>query len=160
MGQLGTEDLLHCSAMKIVVLYESRTGNTKRTAEYVAGAAAAAGADVKIASVASPPLNDLTSADLIFVGTWTDGIIIGGHMPGGRKNLYALPDLWDIPVAGFLTHAIHPGKVTRAFAKLLAYKGANVLVVRTFNRRNVPDGIAEFVADAIAAAGIDVGASN
>ena len=144
--------------MKIVVLYESRTGNTKRAAEYVAGAAAAAGADVKIATVANPPMDDLTNADLIFVGSWCDGIIIGGHMPGGRKNLYNLPDLWEIPVAGFLTHAIHPGKVTRAFAKLLAYKGADVKLVRTFKRSDVPEGIAEFVADAIAAAGLEVNA--
>ena len=144
--------------MKIVVLYESRTGNTKRAAEYVAGAAAAAGAQVKLASVGEPPMNDLTDADLVFIGTWTDGIIIGGHMPGGRKNLYNLPDLWDIPVAGFLTHAIHPGKVTKAFAKLLAYKGADVKLVRTFKAKNIPDGIAEFVAGAIAAAGINVSA--
>ena len=144
--------------MKIVVLYESRTGNTKRAAEYVAGAAAAAGAQVKLASVGEPPMNDLTDADLVFIGTWTDGIIIGGHMPGGRKNLYNLPDLWDITVAGFLTHAIHPGKVTKAFAKLLAYKGADVKLVRTFKAKNIPDGIAEFVADAIAAAGINVSA--
>ena len=144
--------------MKIVVLYESRTGNTKRAAEYVAGAAAAAGAQVKLASVGEPQMNDLTDADLVFIGTWTDGIIIGGHMPGGRKNLYNLPDLWDIPVAGFLTHAIHPGKVTKAFAKLLAYKGADVKLVRTFKAKNIPDGIAEFVADAIAAAGINVSA--
>lgn len=142
--------------MKIVVLFESRTGNTKRAAEFVAGAAASAGAEVLLAPVAEAPLDALTQADLVFIGTWTDGVIVTGHMPGGRKNLYNLPDMWDIPVAGFLTHAIHPGKVTKAFAKLLRFKGANVVLVRTFNRKRLPDGIAEFVADAMAAAAVEL----
>ncbi len=142
--------------MKIVVLFESRTGNTKIAAEYVAGAAVAAGAEVTLAPVAEAPLDALANADLVFVGTWTDGAIVAGHMPGGRKGLYNLPDLWDIPVAGFLTHAIHPGRVTKAFANLLRYKGAAVVLVRTFNRKKLPDGIAEFVADAMAAAAVEL----
>ncbi len=140
--------------MRAVVLYESRTGNTRRAAEYVAGAAQAAGADVIIRPVSDPPLDDLASADVVFIGTWVDGAIIAGHRPGGQRNLNTLPELWDIPVAGFMTYAVYPGKVTRALARYLTNKGANVVLARAFHRKRLPDGIAEFVADALAAADV------
>lgn len=140
--------------MKAVVLYESRTGNTRRAAEYVAGAVQAAGGEVTLRPVDDAPLDDIAAADIVFIGTWVDGAIIAGHRPGGQRNLNRLPDLWDIPVAGFMTHAIYPGRVTRALARYLERKGANVVLARTFHRKRLPDGIAEFVADALAAADV------
>ena len=140
--------------MKAVVLYESRTGNTKRAAEYVAGAVQAAGGEVTIRPVYDPPMDEIAAADIVFIGTWVDGAIIAGHRPGGQRNLNTLPGLWDIPVAGFMTYAVYPGRVTRALARYLDRKGANVVLARAFHRKKLPDGIAEFVADALAAADV------
>lgn len=145
--------------MKAVVLYESRTGNTRRAAEYVAGAVRAAGGEVTLRPVDDPPLDDMAAADIVFVGTWVDGAIVAGHRPGGRRKLNRLPDLWDIPVAGFMTYAIYPGRVTRALARTLRRKGADVVLARAFHRKRLPDGIAEFVADALAAAEVPLPSS-
>lgn len=140
--------------MKAVVLYESRTGNTMRAAELVAGALQAIGARVVLERVVDAPLDDVADADIVFIGTWVDGGIVAGHRPGGQRNLNKLPGLWDIPVAGFMTYAIYPGRVTRSFARYLDRKGAKVVLARTFHRRRLPSGIAEFVADALAAADV------
>jgi len=140
--------------MKAVVLYESRTGNTMRAAELVAGALQAIGADVVLERVVDAPLDAIAKADIMFIGTWVDGGIIAGHRPGGQRNLNKLPGLWDIPVAGFMTYAIYPGRVTKAFARYLDRKGAKVVLARTFHRKRLPAGIAEFVADALAAADV------
>ena len=141
-------------SMKAVVLYESRSGNTMRAAELVAGALQAAGADVVLRPVLDAPLDETANADILFIGTWVDGAIIAGHRPGGQRNLRLLPDLWDIPVAAFMTYAIYPGRVTSAFARFLEHKGARVVLARAFHRKRLPAGIAEFVADAIVAADV------
>lgn len=142
--------------MKAVVLYESRTGNTRRAAEYVAGAVQAAGGEVTIRPVDDPPMDDIANADIVFIGTWVDGAIIAGHRPGGQRNMNTLPGLWDIPVAGFMTYAVYPGKVTGSLARYLEKKGASVVLARAFHRKRLPDGIAEFVADALAAAEVNL----
>ena len=118
------------------------------------GAVQAAGGDVVIRPVDDPPMDEIAAADIVFIGTWVDGAIIAGHRPGGQRNLNTLPDLWDIPVAGFMTYAVYPGRVTRALARYLDRKGANVVLARAFHRKKLPDGIAEFVADALAAADV------
>ncbi len=141
--------------MKVVVLFESRTGNTEKAAEYIAAALEKVGAEVVLAPAAWPPLDDLAEADLLFVGTWVDGAIIAGHRPGGLPVLRRLPMLWDIPVGAFMTYAIHPGRADRRFARFLERdKGAEVVATAMFNRSRLPVGIPEFVAETIANSGL------
>ena len=65
--------------MKAVVLYESRTGNTMRAAELVAGALQAIGADVVLERVVDAPLDNIAAADIVFIGTWVDGGTVAGR---------------------------------------------------------------------------------
>ncbi len=141
--------------MKVVVLFESRTGNTEKAAEYIAAALERVGAQVILAPAAWPPLDDLAEADLVFIGTWVDGAIVAGHRPGGMSVLRRLPMLWDIPVGAFMTYAIHAGRADRRFARFLERdKGADVVATAMFNRSRLPLGIPEFVADTIANSGL------
>ena len=79
--------------MKVLVLFESNTGNTRTVAESIGGAARAAGAEVNVRSVRHIDLHELSTADVVFLGTWVDGLILFGHRPGGVGASQAYP-LW------------------------------------------------------------------
>jgi hypothetical protein len=144
--------------MRVVVVYESRTGNTKRAAGEVALAAQAAGAEAVIYPVDAVDYKRLAEADLVFVGSWTDGIFVAGQRHGGAGKIEKLPVLDRKPVAAFLTYALHSGKAIRKLAGHLEYKGADVVATATFRRDRIPQGVEEFVAEAMKAAGRPVAA--
>ena len=125
------------------------------TAEPEAEAVAAAeelGHEVGVWESRKVNLDFLTEADMVFVGTWTDGIIIGGHRPGDAGRLLDLPGIWGKPTAGFLTYAIHAGKVVDGLADVVKLRGGDWLGGNVFKRNKLPDGIAGFVVAAIDAA--------
>jgi flavodoxin len=131
--------------MRVVVLYESRTGNTRRAAELLGGAAEARGHTVAVHPVRSFDFKELALADAVLVGTWCDGLILFGHRPGSAGQIDRhLPVLTGKPVGVFLTYAINPGKGLRKLARLLESKGAAVVAGRTYRRDRLGD------ADAIA----------
>jgi hypothetical protein len=143
--------------VNVVVLFESMTGNTRRAAELIGGAVKAVGADVSVRPVRAIDFHELARADLVFVGTWVDGLIVAGHRPGGRTALAKLPVLDHKQVAVFMTYAIHAGGALGKFARLLEdEKGADVVAERLFKRSTLKggglaDGMADFVADALSA---------
>jgi flavorubredoxin len=139
--------------MKVVVVYESRTGNTRRAAGEIALAARAAGADAVTYPADAVDYKRLAEADLVFVGSWTDGVFVAGQRHGGAGRIDRLPVLDRKPVAAFVTYALHAGKAVRKLAGHLAYKGGDVVATATFRRDRIPQGIDEFVAEAMEAVG-------
>ena len=133
--------------MKAVVLYESMTGNTKRAAELIGGALAAAGDDVNVRSVTNFDFHEVAVADVVFVGTWVDGLVVLGQRPGRAGRLRRLPVLDRKPVAVFCTYAINAGKALDKTAAILEAKGALVVGKHQFRRDRLEVGIAEFVDD-------------
>lgn len=131
--------------MKVVVIYESRTGNTQRAAELVGGSFAAEGHDVAVFPTKGVDLKTLAEADIAVVGTWTDGAILFGHRPGGAGNLAKyLPTMWDKPTYAFVTYAVRPGNVLRGFNRLLESKGAKVLGSLELHRNHLDTDAADF----------------
>lgn len=145
--------------MKIAVVYESRTGNTARAAEMIGAACQELGHEVGVWTSRRVNLEFLTSADLVFVGTWTDGLIIGGHRPGDAGRLLELPGIWGKPTAGFLTYALHAGKVVDTLADVVRLRGGDWIGGNVFRRDRLPEGIAGFVVAAIDEAESRVAAS-
>jgi flavodoxin len=126
--------------VNVVVLFESRTGNTRRAAELIGGAAEARGHTVAVHPVRDFDFKELAVADAVFVGTWCDGLIVVGHRPGSARQLDKhLPVLDGKQVGVFLTYAINPGKGLRKLAGLLEAKGAEVVAGRTFRRDRLDD---------------------
>ena len=103
-------------SMKVVVLHQSRTGNTKKAAELIGGAVQSSGASVSVRSVSNIDYKELADADLIFVGTWVDGLIMFGHRPGDSGKIKKVPKLWDKKVVAFMTHALNPGNAAEKMA--------------------------------------------
>ncbi len=146
--------------MKVAVIYESRTGTTARTAKLIGAAGQELGHEVGVWPTDRVNLNFLTNADMVFLGTWTDGIIIAGHRPGDAGRLLELPGIWGKPTAGFVTYAVHAGKVIDKVGDIVKLLGGTWLGGRTFRRDKIEEGLAHFVIAALDAAVASVGAKN
>ena len=136
---------------KVVVLFESLTGNTRRAAEYIGGAAAGRGADVWVRPIDGYDPKELAEADIVFVGTWVDGLILFGHRPGRAGRIKALPALDRKAVAAFCTYAVNPGKTIDKLAGILEANGAEVVARQALKRNRIEDEVDDFVEEALAA---------
>ena len=135
--------------MKVAVVYQSRTGNTARAAELIGASAQELGHEVGVWPTDKANLEFLTDADIVFLGTWTDGIIVAGHRPGDAGRLLDMPGIWGKPTAGFVTHAVHAGKVVEKVGDVVALLGGDWIGGRAFRRDKLPQGIAGFVIAAL-----------
>ena len=136
--------------MNIVVIHQSRSGNTKKAAELIGGAIASSENKVTVRSTENLNFKELADADLIFVGTWVDGLILFGHRPGDIGKLNLIPPLWGKNVVAFMTHAVNPGKAASKFSSFLEAKGAKVISSRSINKRELDSEIRPFVKEAMA----------
>ena len=136
--------------MNIVVIHQSRSGNTKKAAELIGGAIASSGNKVTVRSTENLDFKELADADLIFVGTWVDGLVLFGHRPGDIGKLNLIPPLWGKNVVAFMTHAVNPGKAASKFSSFLEAKGAKVISSRSINKRELDSEIGPFVKEAMA----------
>ena len=140
--------------MNVVVIHQSRTGNTRRAAELIGGAAALAGATVAVRPVTNIDYKELAEADLIFVGTWVDGLILFGHRPGDTGKVRQIPKLWDKKVAAFMTHAVNPGNAADKLSALLESHGGTVVAARSLNRRRLDDEAPAFATEVLASVSV------
>jgi len=137
--------------MRAVVIYESMTGNTERAAELIAEAARDQGAEeVSVYPLTNIGLKDLAEADIVFVGTWVDGLVVAGHRPGRLGRLKAMPVIDGKRVAAFMTYAIHAGKVLDKFERVLSERGGTVVASVLLRRDRLAAGVDDFVRDALA----------
>ncbi|HEV3227282.1 MAG TPA: flavodoxin family protein [Acidimicrobiales bacterium] len=131
--------------MKAVVLYESMTGNTRRVAELIAASATEAGDDVALHRIVDFDFGELAVADVVYVGTWVDGLVLFGQRPGRAGRLWKLPVLDRKPAAVFCTYAINPGRALDKTAAILEAKGAVIVGGRQFRRDRLDFGVDELV---------------
>ncbi len=135
--------------MKIVVIYESRTGNTAKAAKIIGEELTARGHEVGVFPTKKVDLTWVSEADLAIVGTWVDGAILFGHRPGGEGNIFSyMPTIWDKPTFSFMTYAVRAGGALGKFNTLLESKGANVLGGLELHRKRLDVEAANF-ADAV-----------
>ena len=128
-----------------MVLFESMTGNTKRAAELIGGSATAAGDEVSVRSVTDIDFHELATADVVYIGTWVDGLVLFGQRPGRSGRLQKLiPVLDRKPVAVFNTYAINAGKALDKTARLLERKGALIVGKHKFRRDRLEVGVVPF----------------
>lgn len=131
--------------MRAVVLFESLVGRTAALAERIGGALEVAGVDVSVYPVGDFDFRALADADVVFLGTWTDGFVFFAQRPGGARRIWKLPELTQTPVALFCTYTTKPGRVLAKLARIMTTKGSKVVTTMSFNRRRVHLGVQEFV---------------
>jgi hypothetical protein len=131
--------------MNVVVLYESLTGNTRRAAELMAGELARAGVDAAVCPVTRPDFQAMAVADMVIVGTWTDGIVVIGQRPGRASRIRGLPVLDRKPCVVYCTYAVNPGRTLDKLTRIMEERGARVLGGMAIRRTNLVGGAKEFV---------------
>jgi hypothetical protein len=137
--------------MRAVVIYESLTGNTARAARLIADEVAAHGVEVSIYPITDIGLKDLAEADIVYIGTWVDGLVLFGHRPGRAGRIRSMPVIDGKRVAAFMTYAVHAGKALDRFARVLEERGAIVVDRALLRRDHLDRGVAELVASSLAA---------
>lgn len=131
--------------MNAIVIYESLTGNTKKAAEFIVDELIANG----VAAVASPTTDvdyqSLANADLVIVGSWTDGLFLFGQKPASAGRLSQIPFLAGKQAAVFCTYALETGKTLEKLEAIIADRGAEVVGGMAIRRNKLQEGSAEFV---------------
>jgi flavodoxin len=131
--------------MKAVIIYESLTGNTRRAAGLIADALYRHRVGARLCSAATVDQRAIADADLVIVGTWTDGLLVVGQRPGRKGRLKKLPDLDGKRCAVFCTYAIDSGKTLQKLTAVVEGRGGDVLGGMAIRRDRLETGAVEFV---------------
>ena len=130
--------------MKAVVVYESLTGNTRKAAGIIAAELTRGGVATRAMPITGIDYQALAEADLVVVGTWTDGIVIAGQRPGRAGRLKKLPYISGKRCVVYVTYAIDPGKVLDKLVALMEDRGAEVLGGMAIRRNDLDGGARDF----------------
>lgn len=132
--------------MDVVVIFDSKTGNTERAAGIIGAGLQRAGAKVSVYSIDEVDLGALARADLAVIGTWTGGLFFFGQHPGGAgKIATVLPDLWDKATFAYVTYAHNPGPAAEKMGDVLDAMGAVNLGAAALHRNNLEEECGSFV---------------
>jgi hypothetical protein len=96
----------------------------------------------------------LSEADVVLIGSWTDGIFVFGQRPGRVGRIKAIPQLVGKDALVFCTYALNPGKVLEKLSAVVRGLGAHVIDGLGVRRDDLAGGardIAELVMVAVPA---------
>lgn len=121
-------------ALRVLVAYESRGGNTERVAKRIAELINIAAAKVTVAKLEQVHSADIAQADLVVVGTWVEGFVVAGVHVAARTRRWAaqLPWLGEKPLATFCTYGVSPKRALLELRETLESHGAKVVAEASF----------------------------
>ena len=137
--------------MRAVVIYESLTGNTRKAGVMIARELTAQGIDAVACPVTDINFQALSDADLVVIGSWTDGVFVVGQRPGRAHRLRAMPALGGKRAVVYCTYALDPGRTLDKMTTIVRDLGAEVIGGMAIRRNNLAGGAADF-ADRLVAA--------
>jgi glutamate synthase (NADPH) small chain len=141
---------------RVLVAYESRGGRTARAAGLIADGLRDTGAVVRAVPLAQVGVAELMETDLLVIGTWVEGFVVGGVRPSRatRDWLAGLPRLAGLRTAIFCTYAVSPKGTLPAMRRVLEARGMAVLAEDAFGpgARNTASDTARFADRLLAAA--------
>ena len=131
--------------MRAVVIYESLTGNTAKAAELIGRHLVEGGVSATVFPTTQVDFQAVADADLVIVGSWTDGLFFFAQKPAKAGRLSLLPLLNGKTCAVFCTFALDPGKTIDKLTDLMTERGADVIGGMTIRRNQLEDGARDFV---------------
>jgi flavorubredoxin len=131
--------------VEAVVIYESLTGNTAKAGQAIAARLTAAGLPTQAYPITKIDYQALSRADLVIVGSWTDGLIFVGQRPGRLGRITAMPALAGKRAVVYLTYAIDAGKALQKLSSAVEARGAEVIGGQTIRRDKVEVGVEDLV---------------
>jgi hypothetical protein len=134
-----------------VVISESLTGNTRRTATLIARELSAQGVSAVACPITAIDYQALSAADLVIVGTWTDGVVLFGQRPGRAHRLRALPSIAGKRAVVFCTYAVDPGRTLDKLSDIVRDRGGDVIGGMAIRRTDLAGGARELVSRLLSA---------
>lgn len=131
--------------MQAVIIYNSLTGTTEKAAFRLASELRALRIDATPVAIRDVDDDTVAGADLVVVGTWTDGIVVMGQKPAGARKLRSLPSLAGKRAVVYCTYAVDPGQTLDKLVALVTDLGADVLGGFALARHDLEADVAEFV---------------
>ena len=131
--------------MNAIVIYESLTGNTKKASQLMGKELTRAGVDATVCNITQIDFQALAHADLVIIGSWTDGIILFGQRPGRAGRIRSMPTLAGKKAAVFCTYAVDQGKTLEKLTAIVEGRGAEVLGGMAIKRTKIEQGVKDFV---------------
>jgi flavodoxin len=135
----------------VVVISESLTGNTRRAAGLIAAELTARGVTAVACPITAIDYQALSAADMVIVGTWTDGVVFFGQRPGRASRLRAMPSMAGKKAVVFCTYAVDPGKTLDKLSDIVRERGGEVIGGMAIRRTNLLGGAADLVDRLLAA---------
>jgi hypothetical protein len=132
--------------VRVVVIYESLTGNTRKASDLVAAELQAAGHHAVAYPTTGVDLAELQQADLVVVGGWTDGLFFVAQRPGRAGRLRKVPALAGKRAVCFATYALDAGKTLEKLVGIVEGLGATVEGGMTIRRDKLAEGARELAA--------------
>ena len=107
-----------------VIIYNSKTGTTKKFAEEISKYLQSKGLDTQVTSIQAYSEDMLNSVDYVLFGCWTNGLMVILQHPDKIWVDFAakLPSMPDVKVALFTTYKILTGSMFRNMYKQLQGK--------------------------------------
>ena len=138
--------------VQVAIIYESLTGNTERAARLMGDAFWERGVSTRLFPTGSVDTDVVAAADIVVVGSWTDGLLIVGQRPAkARKLRKHLPDLTGKHCFVYCTYAITPRKTLGKLQKVVEAHGGQVVGGLTIRRDELEAGAADFVRQVLGA---------
>jgi hypothetical protein len=129
-----------------VVIYESLTGNTRRAAEVIARELSRRGIPTTVSAITAIDLQALSAADLVVVGTWTDGMFFFGQRPGrGGRIKDRLPAMAGKQAVTYITFALEPRHALDKLTDIVRATGADVIGGMAIRRDDIEGGATDLV---------------
>lgn len=130
--------------MDVAIIYESMTGTTEQAAFVIKDELYRRDIATRTYKAGHEDPAYLAAADLVIVGTWTDGLILVGQRPAKKKKLLALPSLDGRQVGVYCTYAVNPGRTLDKLEAVVTDLGGNSLGGMAIHRKKVETQAREF----------------
>jgi flavodoxin len=124
---------------RVIVCYASVGGRTARAAQEIADGYAARGLVARVLPISKVGAKELASADVVVVGSWVEGFVVGGVGPAKsmRAWLGQLPRLGGKSVAIYCTFGVSPKNTLRSMRHALEERGAVVVAQAAFGPKEL-----------------------
>lgn len=127
--------------MEVAIIYESLTGTTRAAALAMADELYSHRVPCRTFPIQGVDAAAVAAADVVVVGSWTDGALVVGQRPGRARRLRELlPPLVGKRCAVYCTYAITPGKTLAKLEHLVTDAGGEVLGGLAIRRTEVRSG--------------------
>lgn len=139
--------------MKILIVFYSVSGNTKKVVEMIEERLISLGHDITIRNALTAKIKDVEETDLLLIGTPVHGYILFGQKPTKEVKEFLeqqLPqDLRGKPVIGFATYLFFPARALNPIKKAIESCNGKILGMFAQRRTKKTDLVEEIIRNII-----------